>query len=552
MTLLQSKPRAPGKLSMRLAAMLLVAAVLSSCSSEPSKPDSTFDPDAPLLIGTPTTFESVNELVASGSAFNSWVLRQMFLWLADESLAPGATASFSPRLAESWSFSEDGRTLTFNLRTDVTWSDGVPVTAADVRFTWQAQTSPDVAWNYADFKEGIRDVEVVDDSTVRFHFEQAGSINMFTAVEGGILPAHVWSKLPFEEWRSRPEWFLENLVVNGPYTLEDWQPRQRLTLTRNPEHVDPELPHIGRIVFVNIEEPAARLARLRAGEIDVVYGVDPADRDVLENSEQLRLHAYPSRNFNLVFWNTERPWFGDASVRRALALAVARDEMVRTLWGDLAKPHESIISSWHWAHSGREPLPHDPDAARRLLDEAGWEVGEDGVRSKDGTRFSFELTTNPGDEVRWSAMQLIAEDLAEVGVEVQTRRIEFQRLNAMNFAHDFDATLTALSMDTSLEAGYLLHSEAIDGGFNFGSYRNPEMEEPIEAIRRLVDIEVDRQEARAQVAEIERLLQEEQPMLILWEPMQLLAAKADVEIVTDVLMPFAQLHRWRWSRAEER
>lgn len=526
----------------------LATLVLVSCGpgGESTAPPAA-EPDQPLLIGTPTSFESVNELVASGSAFNSWVLRQMFLWLADESLdSQGEAASFSPRLAESWSFSEDGRELTFRLRTDVRWSDGVPVTAGDVRFTWQAQTSPDVAWNYADFKEGIRDVEVIDEHTVRFHFDRAASINMFAAVEGGILPAHVWSELPFEQWRDQPEWFLEHLVVNGPYRLEEWQPRQRLVLARNPRYMEAGVPEVERVVFVNIEEPAARLARLRAGEIDVVYGVDPADRDVIERSDDLVLHAYPSRNFNLVFWNTERPWFEDAAVRRAMALAIDREEIVRTLWGDLARPHESMISSWHWAHSGREPLGHDAETARGLLDQAGWVAGDDGVRRKDGIRFSFELTTNPGDEVRWNAMQLIAEDLAEVGVEVKTRRIEFQRLNAMNYAHDFDATLTALSMDTSLETGYALHSEAIDGGFNFGSFRSAEMERHIEAIRGLVDIEVDREEARRHVAEIERLLQEQQPFLFLWEPMQLLAAHSDVEIVTDVLMPFAQLHRWQW------
>ena len=534
-----------------LVAAIIAAGSISGCGpTTESDPAPGVDSGEPLIIGTPTTFESVNELVASGSGFNTWVVRQMFLCLADENLDPsGADASFSPRLADSWSFSEDGLELTFQLRDDVRWSDGVPVTARDVRFTWQAQTSPDVAWNYADFKEGIRDVEVVDDHTVRFLFDEANSINMFAAVEGGILPSHAWSQLPFDQWRSQPEWFLEHLVVNGPYHLEDWQPRQRLVLEANPDYVEAGLPSIGRVIFLNIEEPAARLARLRSGEIDVVYGVDPADQAVIERSESLRLHAYPSRNFNLIFWNTERPWFAEAGVRRALALATDREEIVRTLWGDLAKTHESMISSWHWAHSGRDPLGHDPEAARRLLDEAGWLVGADGVRVKDGTRFSFELTTNPGDEVRWNAMQLIAEDLAEVGVEVRTRRIEFQRLSAMNYAHDFDATLTALSMDTSLETGHALHRESIDGGFNFGSFRNEEVEQHIEAIRKLVDIEVDREQARVHVAEIERLLQEEQPFLFLWEPLQLLAADSEVELVTDPLMPFAQLHRWRWFQS---
>ncbi|MES1211438.1 MAG: ABC transporter substrate-binding protein, partial [Acidobacteriota bacterium] len=156
----------------------------------------------------------VNELIVPNTAITTETVRQLFLHLVSE--LPDFEEhppTMAPQLAESFEFSPDHKILTFHLRKDVVWSDGVPVTADDVRFTWQAHTHPDVAWNSAYMKEKIKDVEVVDPHTARFHFSEAYAKQILDVNEGVILPKHAWGQIPFPKWRESSEWFLEHLVV---------------------------------------------------------------------------------------------------------------------------------------------------------------------------------------------------------------------------------------------------------------------------------------------------------------------------------------------------
>ena len=130
---------------------------------------------------------------------------------------------FAPELAQSWETSEDGLMLTFRLR-EAFWSDGKPITAGDVRFTWQAQTSPDVPWIGAESKQMIRDVEVIDDRTVTFHFERAYPYQFVDAIEGGIVPQHVFGRVPFERWKDH-DWS-QARVGSGPFVLHEHRPGQ--------------------------------------------------------------------------------------------------------------------------------------------------------------------------------------------------------------------------------------------------------------------------------------------------------------------------------------
>ena len=124
--------------------------------------------------------------------------------------------SFAAGIAESWDFSDDRKTLTFHLRRDLVWSDGEPIDADDVLFTWQAQTDPSIAWSWVDYKRRISDVEVVDAHTVAFHFSEIYATQLHDSVQGVILPQHKWGQLPFEEWKDNGQWFVDNLVVKRP------------------------------------------------------------------------------------------------------------------------------------------------------------------------------------------------------------------------------------------------------------------------------------------------------------------------------------------------
>jgi peptide/nickel transport system substrate-binding protein len=526
-----------------------LGALLLGCRApeEPARPP--VRPADVAIVGTPSEFEGVNELVVAGNDFNAAIVHQLFVTLLEErpDFEEGPP-TFAPYLAHSWEFSEDRTFLTFHLRDDVVWSDGAPLTAEDVRFSWQAQTSPDVQWSYAFSKENISDVEVVDPLTVRFHFRRVYATQLLDANEGVILPRHVWSRLPFAEWRLQPQWFAEHLTTAGPFQLASWQPQQSLELHRNPAYFLEGRPRLERVVFQSVRESSTLLARLLNGEIDFTPQVRPADAQRVLHEAELRLVEFPGRQYTCLSWNLRQPQglFAEPEVRRALAHAIDRQAIVDTLWFGYARVASSPILSSVWAHNPRvRPWPFDPQRARQLLERHGWiDRDGDGVREKDGVRFSFELTTNSGNQQRADAMQMIRTQLLAVGVDARPRTIELQRLTAMNAAHEYDATVTAFAIDTSLDLTYAFHTSAIEGGFNYGGYSNPEVDRLIGEF----NAAVDQREALPLLHRLQELIHRDQPFLFLWEPYRLVAHRADLEAVSsNALSEYYHLREWHRS-----
>jgi peptide/nickel transport system substrate-binding protein len=521
---------------------LALLLALPSCTAEPEAQTAPATGNH-LVIGATTTFETPNELITLSSDFNADIVRMMFLpLLQEQSDYQEGPPTFAPRLAESWSFSDDRLQLTFVLRDGLRWSDGQPITAEDVRFTWQAQTSEDVVWAYSFIKDAITDVEVVDPTTAVFHFSRPSATQLIDANEGVILPKHAWGKLPFDRWRKDPQYFLDNLITSGPFLLEDWKRQQQITLVRNPDYYEPGKPILDRVIFRYVREPAALFAQLLNGEIDMSLDMRPADAQRVVDAPGLSLVEFASRQYTFITWNLLRPQFTDKRVRQALAMAVDRQTIIDTLWFGHARLSDSPIISTVWAHNDRlRPWPYDPEGARHLLNRAGWVDSDgDGIREKDGMRFSFELTTNPGNQIRWDAMQMIRSQLRAVGIEAKPRRIEYETLSALNAAHDYDATLTALIIDTSLDLTGTLHSSSIDEGYNFGSFVNAEVDQQIE----LANAEIDQRQALPYYQRVQAIVHEEQPLLFLWEPYRMIGVRSHFHITPTALSSYFGIEDW--------
>ena len=307
---------------------------------------------ASIAVGaTIADLSGVNELLASDIQFTTDVLDQLFLQLLSEQADFAEhPPTFAPELALSYDWSDDHRALTFHLREDAVWSDGVPITAEDVRWTWQAQVSAEVAWSYADLKDAITDVEVVDPHTVRYHFREAYSSQLLDAIEGKILPKHVWSEIPFAEWRQRADWFRDHLVTSGPFRLAAWRPGEEIVLARNERYFDPALPKLDRVVFRVVPDAATHVEQLLAGALDFACGVTPADATRIANRSDLRILAFDNRQYDYIAWNSLRAPFDDPEIRRALTLAIDRQALVDTLFKGYARVASSPIPSNIWAH----------------------------------------------------------------------------------------------------------------------------------------------------------------------------------------------------------
>jgi peptide/nickel transport system substrate-binding protein len=525
----------------------LAALVALACGGAPA-PDTPSAGRTTLVSASLSDLQGLNELVAADARFTGEILEQMFLRLFEEQPDfEHHPPTFAPSLAESWSLSPDGLELTVRLRPGLVWSDGVPITAEDVRFTHAAQTSPEVAWSYAFAKDSIAAVEVVDPLTVRFRLREAYATALLDVNEGGILPAHVWGRLPFAEWRRQADWFRQNLVVSGPFILDSWTPSQEVVLRRNPRYHRSGLPRLERVVVRIVPDQANQMAQLLGGQLDFVFGVAPARTAELAGRSDIALRAYWNRQYDFICWNTRRPLFADPEVRRALTLAIDRQALVDALWHGHARVSNSPILSTVWAYDRTlVPWPHDPAEARRLLAARGWADRDgDGVLDRDGERFAFELTTNGGNRIRSDAAVMIQAQLAKVGIEARPRTLDGNTLNEITTSHRFDATLSGWGIDTSLDLRFAFHSAESEGGYNFGGYANPEVDRLIDEVRRQRDLAA----AKPIFDRLQQILHREQPYTFLWEPQRISAARAELrDVQSNALATYFHLEEW-WFEA---
>lgn len=521
----------------------LASALALACTEPPQARDAR---QRPLSVGISSAPSTLNDVLSGGETIERELFELLHLSLVEPSadLSSGPQ-TYAPELAESWSFSDDRRELTFVLRRDARWSDGHPVSAADVRFTWEAQTSPETAWAFADLKRHIADVVVVDEWTVRFLFDEVSATQLADANEGVILPRHVWGELPFERWREEQAWFADRMVSSGPYRVARWKPAAAPELVRNEQYFDPTLPRIDRVELVVVADEGTQLRMLQSRELDFVAQLRPRNVAQVESSSWLRVIHYPRRQINFIAWNTRRPFFRSSRVRRALAHAVDRQSLVDTVLSGQALVASSVVPSSFWAHdSSIQPWPFDLQEARRLLREEGWidRDGDDWL-DRDGSTFRFELVTNAGSEVRWEALQVIRENLRRVGIDATISRLEITTAVSAMQSHEFDAALTAMSPDTTLDFSFTLHSGAIEGQYNFSAYTNPAVDALIESINRADDPG----EMAALAAQVQRIVHHDQPMLLLWEPLGLAAATVELENVEpDAVSVLGSLPRWSW------
>ncbi len=397
------------------------------------------------------------------------------------------------------------------------WSDGAPLTAEDVLWTWQLQRHPAIGWKYAEATASIS-AEAVDARRVRFHFAEPTSTPLADLNLGTVLPRHRWQELAPERWTESGGWFVDNLVVSGPFRLTGWRRDQEIVLERNPFYYREGLPRLDRVVFRIVPEENARLNQLLSGAAHFVAQVPATAAPRIAAHPATRLESYWARQYNYILWNLRRPQFAEVGARQALTMAIDRQAMVDTLLFGWARIASSPIPSSVWAHRrGDGPWAHDPRRATAQLAALGWRAGEDGVLARGAERFSFELLTNAESQVRVNAAVMAQENLRRIGVEARVRQQEFNTVVGRSLAHDFDALLFAFDIDTSLDLGYAFHSQSTSDRYNFGGYSNPDVDALIERARATSDP----QQKGPLLDRIQEILHEEQPLTFLWEPQRL-------------------------------
>jgi peptide/nickel transport system substrate-binding protein len=482
-----------------------------------------------VVTGWTAELGGVNKLIMPASQVNHEVLYRMFLHLLEEQPDfQEHPPTFKPLLARSYDWSPDHKVLTFHLRDDVVWSDGVPVTAEDVRWTWQAQVNPDVAWEGAEAKRWIQDVEVVDLHTVRFRFMRAYARQILDANESPVLPKHAWEKLPFSQWRQNADWFRQHLVVDGPFTLASWEPQQQVVLGRNEKYFEKGLPYLDRVVLRQIPDQAAGFTQLLSGDLDYIAQIAPSDVPRVKASPQLELISFWANLYVAIAWNNDHPLFKDPEVRRALTLAIDRQTIVDTLLGETGRVADSPIMTTIWAHDDSiHPWPYDSAEARRILAAKGWkDTNGDGILDKGGKPFAFELISNAGNQLRADATVMIQDQLKKVGIRATPRVVEFNTLVEQTTLGRFEAAIMGYTLDTSLDLTGNYHSHSIgQDGSNVMRYRNPE----VDRLMVQAAAQPDLLAMKSYLDQIQQIVHRDQPVTFLWESKRLTAINKRVK-----------------------
>ena len=500
-----------------LAGMLLAACVCRCGAPEDSGGAAplTTPPVAggTLVIGGYSDIGNWNEYL-TGATFDLNVLRRIYLRLADP--APGETnepEDYVPSLAESWAFSDDGLALTFRLR-PATWSDGTALTAADVRFTWQAQTSADVPWFGAVTKSLIRDVQVVDERTVTFQFERSHVYALADAVEGGILPEHVFGAVPFAEWVHH-DWSAVS-VGSGPFLIADYRPQEQITLERNPRYWREGFPLLDRVVIRIVPDAASLVTQLRTGDVQLVDGVAPRDAAGFADEPSLVVHRI-DQGYTYLGWNGARPPFDRSAVRHALTVATDRRALVDDLLYGFGRIGRGPIRSTQWAADPTiEPWPYDPERARREL--AGHGYG-------DANPLRFRVLTNTGNALREATLVKLQDQFSRVGVQVKVESLEGRAFRQRVLAGDYDAYVGGWVFAGKIDVESLFASWALPpAGNNVVSYRS----EDADAWLRKIDAATTRDELKAGYDGLQQRIHQDQPYTFLFENARILAHRREV------------------------
>ncbi len=440
---------------------------------------------------------------------------QIASWIFDPLVAYDKTESvLEPRLAERWEVSDDGLTITFYLRKDVKWHDGVPFTARDIEFGFNTIRDPDTLTAYAEDYLQVSKFEVLDDHTFRVTYDKPFAPALASWGSLVVLPKHLLEGQNINEATE----FARNPTGLGQYSLDEWVAQKSLTMKVNPEYYRGR-PNLDRVVTRIIPDTQTQFLELKSGGLDSM-GLTPLQYSRQTSSAEFdrafNKYQYITNSYTYLGYNLNNPLFQDRRVRRALTHAIDKQEIVDGVLFGLGQPaHVPYKPGTFWVNSEIPTLDYDPVKARALLAEAGWtDSNGDGVLDRGGKPFEFEIITNQGNEQREKTATIIQQRLKEVGVKVGVRIIEWSAfINNFIDKRDFEAVVLGWSLNLDPDQYDIWHStKTKEKQFNFVSFKNDEVDDLLEKGRRTFD----RAERKKYYDRFQEILNEEQPYTFLY------------------------------------
>ncbi len=502
------------------------AALLAACGSgQQGQPAASPVKGGKLIEGAISDVSTFNTINAGDTQSI-----QVFNLIFDSLLTYRANGDLTGRLATDVPKpSSDNLTYTFKLRPNVKWSDGQPLTADDIVYTYRLMHDdaafPDVISRYRDdLKTNIANVTAPDPQTVVFKMKKIFASFLDDHCSYRILPKHVLGNITGKAFNTA-DFFSAPTVASGPFKFVKWDKGQQVVLGRNDTHWG-GAPFLDQYIAKFVSDAVVLAQQLKTGEIDV-GNPDPSQWDNLATAANINRVKFVDVAFTYYGYNLDPAkkggkLFGDKNVRKALFMALDRDKMAEAVYFKQAVPADTVQFLNSWAHNPNVKFkyPYDKKKAEEMLDAAGWVKGPDGIRAKGDQKLKFEMNTNAGNKVRENLLVVMQAQWKDIGVDATPRNITFPALvTQLRSQRTFDVFLLGIaSGSTDPDQRNLWTTSGIGAtGLNGMDYMNPEVD-------RLMDDALnttDRNKRKDDYFKIQDILADELPAPILFYPNRL-------------------------------
>ncbi|UOF90531.1 ABC transporter substrate-binding protein [Fodinisporobacter ferrooxydans] len=385
--------------------------------------------------------------------YDQWVA--MFTY--DTLLEYDKDLAYKPLLAEKWVISDDKKTITWHLNPNAKWTDGQPVTADDLAWTWNWMASK--AYNdviqgpyqgNVSYIEGfdqaskgraqtMSGIHVIDPHTLSVTLKKPYAAALAILGMTQVLPKHIWANVPPDQYKIKMQ-DPKMLIGDGPFKITGIKPGESCTYVRNPDYYGGK-PHIDKIVWRVVNSDVAA-GQVKNGALDEVSTVNPQDADIYKSFSNVTYFEFPSTYFQYLGFKLNNPILKDKNVRHAIAYAINRKGIIT----GLLKGHGDVLNAPIYATSWANP-PADQvhaynfniDKAKKLLDDAGYKAGADGFRTDpQGNPFQLTLAYPLGNKVREKTAPIIAKELQQIGLNVKLLAPKDFSAFAADVQHDRD------------------------------------------------------------------------------------------------------------------
>jgi len=518
---------------MKIILVLALAYFAAACGDEPARSGVDGDVGGTLVIAMPGDPGAIFPPFALETNARL-IYEQIYDHLADvgPEMNTIGDAGFRKELAERWTWSNDSLSIAFHLNPRARWHDGRKVTARDVKFTIALYRNPEVGGQTVEEHARIDSVTTPDSLTVVFWFATRSPVQFLdAAAQVPILPAHVLEGIPVGKLRSSNI----PLIGSGRFRLKRWERGSSGELVADSANYRGRA-RLDRVIWTTLGSASA-VARLVSGEADLFDAMRPDDVRQISGVTSLRVTTLPGLDYAFLAFNlrdpggSQRPHalFGNRALRRSIAMAVNRSEIVRNILDTFALvPVGPTVRAYPTTDSTVSQLPYDTTRARRTLDSLGWSrKGEGSVRARSGRPLAFTAIVPSTSGNRRRAAVLIQEQLRRAGVRMDIEEMDYSAFGERWRAGKFDAVLGSWNMGSTPGATPRVWgtSGISKTGLNFGSYSNPAFDAAVDSALKAHDPRL----ARALFTRAYRAINEDAPAIWLYEPKTVIAIHSRIK-----------------------